>query len=64
MRIKINTDAFPPHKKGDIIEIEDNQGIPLKQFWRRRLRDAYIDGCCEVVKDTVVDKATLTEDEN
>ena len=28
----------------------DISGIPLEKFWRRRLRDANIDNCVEVVK--------------
>lgn len=28
----------------------DSCGVPLKKFWRRRLRDSKIDNCVEVVK--------------
>ena len=31
----------------------DPNGVPLDLFWRRRLRDAKIDGCCEVVNDAL-----------
>lgn len=27
----------------------DRDGTPIEQFWRRRLRDAKRDQCCEVV---------------
>ncbi len=27
----------------------DDEGTPLDQFWRRRLRDAKRDQCCEVL---------------
>jgi hypothetical protein len=50
MQIKINQN-FAGHKEGDIIEIQSHQGIPLENFWRRRLRDSAIDGCCEIVKE-------------
>lgn len=39
-------------REGDIVDVEtDEHGAPLEQFWRRRLRDALIDGCVDVVKD-------------
>ncbi len=28
----------------------DREGTPLDVAWRRRLRDAKIDNCCEIVK--------------
>ena len=28
----------------------DSNGTPLDRFWRKRLKDAEIDGCVEVVK--------------
>ena len=37
-----------------IYEIDaDDNGVPLDHHWRRRLRDAEHDGCCEVVGDTL-----------
>jgi len=46
-----------------IIEVAENDGIPLENFWRRRLRDASIDGCCEIVKE-VSSTNTYDEDES
>lgn len=37
---------------GEVVPIEvDETGIPLALEWRRRLRDAERDGCCEVEKE-------------
>jgi hypothetical protein len=36
--------------KGTKIVVEARDGAPTDQFWRRRLADAEIDGCCEIVK--------------
>ena len=36
---------------GQEVRVEvDREGIPLDVTWRRRLRDARIDNCCEVVE--------------
>jgi len=46
MRVKIN------NVKGYSGEIEiktDSKGVPLSQFWRRRLKDAEIDSCLTVL---------------
>jgi hypothetical protein len=32
------------------IDVPDVDGIPTERFWRNRLKDAELDGCCEVVK--------------
>ena len=44
IEIKINVD-FAGFSKGQIISV--NRG---DAFWARRLRDAKIDGCCELVQ--------------
>ncbi len=36
----------------------DSHGTPLDSYWRRRLRDAEIDGCVEIVKETKAKKVT------
>jgi len=39
-------------KPGNEKTIEvDRNGIPLENFWRRRLKDSKIDGCIEIIKD-------------
>lgn len=35
---------------GATAEIQDKNGIPTDAFWRRRLKDAAIDGCFEIVQ--------------
>ena len=30
----------------------DENGIPLNAFWRKRLRDSNIDGCCSLKANT------------
>lgn len=40
-------------KPGNTVDVEtDAHGVPLDPFWRRRLRDAAIDGCVEKVKSS------------
>lgn len=37
-------------KAGQEVEVVvDREGTPLDRFWRRRLRDAKRDQCCEVI---------------
>lgn len=36
----------PDHK---VVVATDSEGTPLDLFWRRRLRDAKRDHCCEVL---------------
>lgn len=49
MLLKINKSFFDLSKnkleEGQIIEIKDNQGIPLDKFWRARLQDSVKDNC-------------------
>lgn len=52
MKIKLNQDLRTPNgqlKKDDVIEIADEQGIPVDHFWRNRLKDSAIDNCIEVI---------------
>jgi len=38
-------------KPGDRIEIEvDDHMVPKEQKWRRRMKDAKVDGCVELIK--------------
>lgn len=42
------------YKAGDLIKVPaDGDGAPFDSFWRRRLKDAEQDGCCEIVKPAV-----------
>ncbi len=48
IRIKVN--GVPGHVPGSVITVPaDSHGTPLDEYWRRRLKDAKTDGCCEVV---------------
>jgi hypothetical protein len=50
MKIKLNVN-MGTLRKGLIVNVLcDKSGTPLDIFWRRRLKDAKIDNCCEIVK--------------
>ncbi len=49
MKIKIKAN-LGRHKKGDLVKVEERGGVPADPFWRKRLRDAETDGCCEIVQ--------------
>lgn len=50
MKIKVNG-SIPGFTKEQIVEVEtDEDGTPLEFLWRRRLKDAKVDNCCEVIK--------------
>ena len=52
MKIKLNT-PMKGYEAGREVTIEcDSSGVPLEKFWRRRLRDAKIDNCVEVIKSS------------
>lgn len=51
IKLKINT-PMAGYKAGDTVNIEsDKKGNPLDNFWFRRLKDAQVDGCVEIVKE-------------
>ncbi len=48
------------HAVGDIVEVSaDDNGVPLDFHWRRRLKDAEIDECCEIVKSVTKKPASM-----
>jgi hypothetical protein len=50
IRVKVNK-ALPGYRVGQVVNVESSpEGTPLSEFWRRRLKDAEIDNCCEVVE--------------
>jgi len=50
MRLKLNQ-PMAGYEAGHTVTIQtDSCGVPLEKFWRRRLKDAKIDNCVEVVK--------------
>lgn len=58
--IEIKINMFMPHYEvGQVIRVAtDDDGTPLDVFWRRRLKDAKIDGCCEVVQPATKTKVS------
>lgn len=49
MKIKLNQ-PMAGYEAGREVTIQtDRAGVPLEKFWRRRLKDAEIDNCVEVV---------------
>jgi hypothetical protein len=49
LNIQINR-KYGKYYAGEIIPVPcDENNIPLDQFWRRRLKDAQIDGVCEAL---------------
>ena len=51
MKIKLNTDLLG-YKKGKVISFGDNEtDIKLTAFWAKRIQDASIDGCIEIIEE-------------
>ncbi len=51
IRLKVNG-TIPGYPTGQVVTVEvDEHGTPFEELWRRRLKDAKIDGCVEVVPD-------------
>lgn len=49
MRLRVNY-PHPDHAPGSEVSVEESApGVPRSEYWRRRLRDAVVDGCVEVV---------------
>lgn len=49
IRLKVNG-PLPGYHPGQVVRVEtDASGTPLSGYWRRRLEDARVDGCVEVV---------------
>lgn len=50
INIRINK-TFSGYAEGRVVAIQvDQDGTPLQEEWRRRLKDAALDGCCEVIQ--------------
>ncbi len=48
IRVLKNLGSYPADTTVEVLV--DHEGTPLDYFWRRRLRDAETDKCCEIVK--------------
>jgi hypothetical protein len=54
MKLKLNQ-PMQGYEAGRVVSVQaDSAGVPLEKFWRRRLNDAKIDNCVEMVKDAPV----------
>jgi len=52
MKLKLNQ-PMKGFDAGRTVTVQtDTSGVPLEKFWRRRLRDAKIDNCVEVIKSS------------
>ncbi len=50
MQVKI-LKPFLKYSAGTIIPVKCNEnGLPVDRFWRKRIKDAEIDNCIEIVK--------------
>lgn len=55
MKLLIN--SARGYTSGQVVTVQvDSNGIPLEQFWRKRLKDALADNCVEVVKASKLKK--------
>jgi len=59
--LQIICKSVPGYKPNEVVEVADAKGVPLEKFWRKRLRDAEIDNCCEIIPDKKAKKAAITE---
>ena len=42
---------IPGYPQGSVAIVQcDDEGTPLESFWRRQLKSAEQDGCCEFIK--------------
>ncbi len=55
--IKINKN-FGSYKAGTIIKVRQQNGIPLDEYWRKRIRDSEIDDCVTVIQPVEKKKPT------
>lgn len=50
MKIKLNHSMAGYEAGRTVTILTDASGVPLDKFWRRRIKDAQIDNCLEVIK--------------
>jgi len=51
VKIKVNK-TLMNFAAGSVVTLPvDHNGVPFAAFWRRRLKDAETDNCCEIVQD-------------
>ncbi len=49
LKIRINT-PFMSWRKGQEVNVDARDGLPVSKFWRDRLKDSKIDGCVSIVE--------------
>ena len=52
MKLQINQNLSTPQGKllkGSIIEVKNENNIPLDKFWRNRIKDSQIDNCVSII---------------
>ena len=47
--IKIKKPTFG-YKAGQVVKVQASDGVPIQKYWRDLLKDAKIDGNCEIIK--------------
>lgn len=65
-KVKLNYD-LGGHKKGDVIRLKCENGIPVARYWRDRYFDSEIDNCIEFLenkKSVQVENKAITPKEN
>ncbi len=50
IKLKLNQPMLGYAAGREVTIQTDKDGVPLEKFWRRRLKDAEIDNCVEVIK--------------
>ncbi len=56
IKIKLNAN-LNGFKKGRILQIiVDNSGVPVDNYWYRRLKDSKIDNCIEIIEEKTLNK--------
>jgi len=49
-KVRMNVDLLT-FKAGQVVKLKFRNGVPTDRFWRRRLIDAKLDNCIQVVED-------------
>ncbi len=64
-KLKINSNFISGFKEGDVVDIQvDSDDTPIDPFWRKRLKDAQVDKCCEFVEVKKLKKEVKTNDDS
>lgn len=61
MKLKLNRN-LALHEAGDIVEVEAVDGVPVNNYWRKRLSDAQFDNCVEIIEEKKVVRKKISKD--